>query len=78
MQVLQKLCPQGVETGLLNTSRQMEQEKLSSDQEVIAEAIPRHRPQGLRVEQRPYLSNPMRGRQVLTLSHSAAVLLTLL
>ena len=40
-----------------------EQEKLSSDQEVIAEAIPRHRPQGLRVEQRPYLSDPMTGRR---------------
>ncbi|KAK0132960.1 hypothetical protein N1851_031668 [Merluccius polli] len=45
IQVLQKLCPQAVVTGLLNTSRQMEQEKLSSDQEVLAEAIPRHRPQ---------------------------------
>jgi hypothetical protein len=39
MQVLQKLCPHGVETGLLNTSRQMGQEKFSSDQEVLAEAI---------------------------------------
>ena len=39
MQVLQKLCPHGVETGLLNTSRQMEHEKLPSDQEVLAEAI---------------------------------------
>ncbi|KAK0149238.1 hypothetical protein N1851_010235 [Merluccius polli] len=44
IQVLQKLCPQDVVTGLLNTSRQMEQEKFSSDQEVLAEAIPRHRP----------------------------------
>ena len=39
IQVLQKLCPHGVETGLLNTSRQMEHEKFSSDQEVLAEAI---------------------------------------
>ena len=38
IQVLQKLCPHGVVTGLLNTSRQMGHEKLSSDQEV-AEAI---------------------------------------
>ena len=57
MQVLQKLCPHRVETGLLNTSRQMEQEKLSSDQEVLAKAIPRHRPQGLRVEQLHYVPN---------------------
>ena len=28
-----------METGLLNTSRQMEHEKFSSDQEVLAEAI---------------------------------------
>ena len=28
-----------METGLLNTSRQMEHEKLPSDQEVLAEAI---------------------------------------
>ena len=40
IQVLQKLCPHGVKTGLLNTSRQMEHEKSSSDQDV-AEAIPR-------------------------------------
>ena len=39
IQALQKLCPHGVETGLLNTSRQMEHEKLPSDQEVLAEAI---------------------------------------
>ena len=35
IQVLQKLCPHGVESGLLNTSRQMEHEKSSSDQEAI-------------------------------------------
>ena len=53
IQVLQKLCPHGVETGLLNTSRQMGHEKFSdqvSDQ-VLAEAIPRHRQQGLCIEQ---------------------------
>ena len=38
-QVLQKLCPHAVVTGLLNTSRQIEHEKLSSDLEVLAEAV---------------------------------------
>ena len=40
IQVLQKLCPHGVEMGLLNTFKQMEQEKSSSDQEV-AKTMPR-------------------------------------
>ena len=40
IQALQKLCPHGVVTGLLNTSRQTEQEKSSSDHDA-AEAIPR-------------------------------------
>ena len=44
----------------------MEQERWSSDQEVLAQAIPRHGRQGLCVEQCHYFSNPMTGREVLT------------
>ena len=52
IQVLQKLCPHGVETGLLNTSRQMEHEKFSSDQLALAQAIPRRK--SLCIEQYHY------------------------
>ena len=55
-------------TGLLNTSRQMDHEKFS-EQEVLAEAIPRHRQQGLRVDDFTWFlnfSNSMTGRQHLT------------
>ncbi|CAL8327268.1 unnamed protein product [Arctogadus glacialis] len=62
LQVLQKLCPHGVETGLLNTSRQMGQEKFSSDQEMLAEAILEDK-----VECHPYLS------QASLLSHCRSV-----
>ena len=66
IQVLQKLCPHGVETGLLNTSRHMEHEKFSSGQEVFAEAIPRHRRQGSCIEQYQYSCHSITGREVLT------------
>ena len=75
IQVLQKLCPHVVVTGLLNTSRQMEHEKFPSDQEVLAQAIPRHRRQGLCIEQL-YISYSLTGREVLTAPQSCAVLLT--
>ena len=78
IQVLQKLCPHGVVTGLLNTSRQMGHEKFSSDQEVLAEAIPRHRRQGLCIEKSNYSCHSITGREVLTNSQSSSVLLTLL
>ena len=77
IQVLQKLCPHGVETGLLNTSRQMQHEKFSSDPEVLAEAIPRHRRQGLCIEQVPSFFNSLRKRGF-NFSESYAALLTLL
>ena len=76
IQVLQKLCPHGVETGLLNTSRQMEHEKFSSDPDVLAEAIPRHRRQGLCIEQVHYVYNSLRKRRFYC-SESCVALLTL-
>ena len=53
----------------------MEHEKFSSDQEVLAQAIPRHRQQGLCIEQL-YISNSITGREVLTTPQSCVVLLT--